>query len=428
MFNLVPTEYWDYSLSDMIRGLVAAQSSRRSTADRYILMPGVGRCLPIRSARAAIVIALKALTLPPGASVGVPLYCCPVVFSAIKAAQCRPYFVDVDPDTFCISAADLAAKSSHLDAVIAVHMFGNICDVPTLRQVMPGKPIIEDCAQALGARLGDRTAGSFGEIAVFSFRSGKYISAGEGGAIHCRRPDLEAHVSTLVSQLPSLNRAEEYVHVFKTYFRSLLRSIPLWGLIGSRVWSAYGKSVRFTSQASIALTQIYETDRHTAIRRLPVLSSFIERQRSNADYYLRNSTVDGEMHCWEKTGTFLNRMQFPLLLSTSLECDQLAACLVKDQISTARPYKNIAEIAAKHYGYIGDCPSAERIAKTVLVIPCNYALKTREVMRISASVNRAWRAVADRTRVASMRSLGVSAINPPESDHLENMVEPQHFL
>ncbi len=428
MLNLIPTEYWDFSFSDMIRGLIAAQSPRRSDSDRHIVIPGVGRCLPIRSARAAIVLALKALALPPGASVGVPLYCCPVVFSAIAAANCRPYFIDVDPDTYCMSAADLAAKSSHVDAVIAVHMFGNVCDVPALQRAVPGKPIIEDCAQALGTRLEDRTAGSFGEIAVFSFRSGKYISVGEGGAVHCSRPDIESRVSTLINQLPAPSRAEEYVHVFKTYFRSLLRNRPLWGLIGSRLWSAYGKSVRFTSQAQIAITQIYETDLYTAIRRLPVLSSFIERQRSNADYYLRNSAVDGDMLCWERPSTFTNRLQYPLLLPTSLECDQLATRLRKDQISTARPYKEIAAIAAKHYGYIGDCPGAERIAKTVLVIPCNHALKTAEVMKISNSVNRAWKHVADRTRGASAQSPAVSAITPPESGHFENVVDPQQSL
>src|SRR5215831_14018886 len=192
MMNLIHTEYWEYSLMDLVRGLRTAWSRRSPVRQSYIQMPGVGACLPIRSARAAIVLALKALALRPGASVAVPLYCCPVVLRAIKAAGCSARFIDVDPDTYCLSASDLAAKNSEIDAVIAVHMFGNVCNMPALREAAPGKPIIEDCAQALGSRLNDRPAGSLSEIAVFSFRSGKYVSAGEGGAIHCRDADLES--------------------------------------------------------------------------------------------------------------------------------------------------------------------------------------------------------------------------------------------
>ena len=133
-----------------------------------------------------------------------------------------------------------------------------------------------------------------------------------------------------------------------------------------------------------------------AIRRLPLLASWIERQRSNADYYSRNLTVDADMLCSETPGAFFNRLQYPLLVPTSGQCERLAACLRENQISTARPYKDIAAIAATHYGYTGDCPQAERIARTVLVIPCNYALKAADIERIANCVNRAWADVGGR--------------------------------
>ena len=82
-------------------------------------------------------------------------------------------FIDVDPTTFCMSASDLYAKRSQVDAVIAVHLFGNLCNMASLQEVAQGKPIIEDCAQALGSNIQGRIAGSFGAIAFFSFRSGQ---------------------------------------------------------------------------------------------------------------------------------------------------------------------------------------------------------------------------------------------------------------
>src|SRR5580704_13930612 len=107
MLSLIPTERWEYSATDMIRGLLAAMSPRHPDTQSYIRIPGLGQCLPVRSARAAIIVALKALGLPPNASVGVPLYCCPVLLKAINTAGCRARFIDVDPYTYCLSASDL---------------------------------------------------------------------------------------------------------------------------------------------------------------------------------------------------------------------------------------------------------------------------------------------------------------------------------
>jgi perosamine synthetase len=427
MLSLVPTERWDYGPIDMIRGLLMAVLPRQTGTNTYIVIPGVGRCLPVRSARAAIVLALKALGSRQGASVAVPLYCCPVVLRAIVEVGCRARFIDVDPDTYCVSAPDLAAKGSEVDAVIAVHMFGNMCDVPALRRAAAGKPVIEDCAQALGSRLHGRVAGSLGDISVFSFRSGKYISVGEGGAVYCSSADVEARLSVLIRELPVPSRVDEVIHVATTFLRSMLRTKPMWGLIGSPLWGAYSKKVDCMSQALIVLRQIYETDRNMAIKRMAVLPKMIERQRRNADHYLRNLTVEAGMLCTETPGAFFNRLQFPLLVPTPAQCDQLVERLRQNQISTARPYKDIATIAAEHYGYTGDCPQAERIARTVLVIPCDYGLKTTEIERISTSVNRAWAEVAGRGRAVSVPSISAGAITPPQSANLESVAEPHHF-
>jgi perosamine synthetase len=433
MLSLIPTEHWDYSSTDIIRGLLRALSPRHAGNQSYILIPGLGPCLPVRSARAGILVALKSLALPPNATVGVPLYCCPVVFEAINAAGCRARFIDVDPDTYCLSATDLAAKSSEVDAVIAVHMFGNVCDMPVLRQAAPGKPFIEDCAQALGSRLNDRLAGSFGEIAAFSFRSGKYLSVGEGGAVYCREAGLESRLSELITALPFPGRVDECVHVTSTYLRSLLRTRPLWGLIGSRVWEAYSANVSYKSQAPLRPEQIFETDRNMAVRRLPLLGPHIERQRSNADYYLRNLTVGADMLCLEPTGAFFNRLQYPMCVPTSQQCDELAARLRVEQISTARPYKHVAEIAAAYYGYTGDCPRAERIARTVLIIPCNYAINAADIERIATCVNRAWAEVGDRRRGMGVLSVLSSATDnlggsESQSGQLESVTEPHDSL
>jgi perosamine synthetase len=414
MLSLVPNEYWDYGAIDAIRGLKAAWSRNQLGTPTDIQLPGVGMCLPVRSARAATTLSLKALGLPPGASIGVPLYCCPVVFKAVKAAGCRVRFIDVEPDTYCLSAADLAAKCHEVDAVIAVHMFGHPCNMPALRDAAPGKPFIEDCAQALGSRRDGRATGSFGDIAVFSFRSGKYLSVGHGGAVYCWDPTLHSVLCESIAALPAPGRGSESIHVATTWLRSLLRSRPLWGAVGARLWDAYSAKVSYASQSPIVLAQMYATDRDLAVRRMPLLPGWIDRQRSNADYYSQNLSVDPAMLCAEPPGSYFNRLQYPLLVPTPSQCDRLAAFLRADQISTARPYKDIAGVAAAHYGYKGDCPRAERVASTVLVIPCHHALKTTDVERIAACVNTAWIQVGGRPGArAPFCGTGIRTGGPP---------------
>ena len=170
MLNLIPAEHWEYGIADLLRGIYAASGKKRH---QRISLPGLGNCFTVGSGRAGLVLALRALNLKPGTRIGVPLYCCPVVLKAIELANCRPNFIDIESDTFCISAQDLAKKINHIDVVIAVHMFGNMCDMPALKIIAGSKPIIEDCAQALGSRSVDGIAGSFGDISFFSFRDRK---------------------------------------------------------------------------------------------------------------------------------------------------------------------------------------------------------------------------------------------------------------
>ena len=141
MLSLLPTENWEYKVSDIFRGFAASLGPRELSG--VLNLDGLGNCIPTRSARAGLVAAIKALDLLPGARIGVPLYCCPVVFKAIEMAGCKASFIDVESATYCMSAGDLFAKHSQVDAVIAVHMFGNLCDMPRLQDAAQGKPIIE---------------------------------------------------------------------------------------------------------------------------------------------------------------------------------------------------------------------------------------------------------------------------------------------
>ena len=388
MPNLLPTELHRFSLRDCLRGAFASRESVRRAAP--IDLPGLGEAIPVRSARAAVVIALRALGLPPGSRIGVPLYCCPVVFKAIRAAGCAPRFLDIEPETFCLSADDLRAKASGIDAVIAVHMFGNLCDMPDVLEIMRGKPVIEDCAQSIGSRLDGRTCGSFGDLSFFSFRSGKYLSIGEGGALYSPRPDLRARLEELVNALPVPSRGREVRHVATTYLRSRLRSRPWWGWVGARIWAAYNRTTEFADKSPIVLERIFASDLATLRRRIPLLDSMIDAQRAHACYFERHLGSAPVSLCIEPPRARYNRFMYPLTFFTSPERDVMAAHLRETGIGTSRPYEDVIEGAAKHYGYRGDCPRAELALRTALVIPVYSSLEPADLEHIVRSLDEGW--------------------------------------
>ena len=389
MTTLIPTEAWKFSLKDVVTGLLSIFSTDCATQELHI--SGIGRAITARSGRAGIVIALKALGLARGAGIGVPLYCCPVVFKAIAEAGYRPVFIDTEPDDYTISPSSAENRIEGVEAIIAVHMFGNLCDIPTLIKVLNGKPLIEDCAQSLGSSFEGMPSGSFGAISVFSFRSGKYLSVGEGGALVAKDLRIRDQIKRLIDKMPTPRRTEVFLHVFKTYLRSKLRRRPLWGLAGSLLWSFYNKKVNFIDKSTIHLGRAMPSDIILASLRMNSLERTINKQRSNANFFIENIALPKEMLNLERTGRILNRFMFPIRLRSARECDYFADILLKRSISTSRPYYDVLQGAPKHYGYEGDCPNAESLLRRTLVIPVHYELRMRDLERIVSAINSAWK-------------------------------------
>ena len=156
---------------------------------------GVG----ISSGTAALHLALRALGVGTGDEViTVPNTYIATVF-AITYTGATPVFVDIDPQTSNMDPARVgAALSDRTKAIVPVHMYGSCVDVDAVRAAAPGVPILEDAAHAHGATLGDRKAGSLGDLAAFSFYPAKLLGAlGDGGCITTSDDELAARVRQL---------------------------------------------------------------------------------------------------------------------------------------------------------------------------------------------------------------------------------------
>jgi dTDP-4-amino-4,6-dideoxygalactose transaminase len=148
---------------------------------------GVEHAVAVSSGTDALLAALMALGIGPGAEVITPTYS----FFATAGCVCRlgatPVFVDIDEATFNVSPdAVRRAISSRTRAILPVHLFGQMADMDAILSVAAeaGVPVIEDAAQAIGARYQGRAAGTIGRVNCFSFFPSKNLGAfGDGGLV-----------------------------------------------------------------------------------------------------------------------------------------------------------------------------------------------------------------------------------------------------
>ncbi len=155
---------------------------------------GGGHGVGVASGTDALTVALLAKGIGPGDEViTVPNTATPTA-TAIARTGATPVFCDVDPHTGLMDVECVErALTPRTKAVVPVHLYGNVVDVPRLMQRTNGRGlfVLEDCAQSLGAQLGNRHAGTFGHAAAFSFYPTKNLGAyGDAGLCFTRDGEL----------------------------------------------------------------------------------------------------------------------------------------------------------------------------------------------------------------------------------------------
>jgi dTDP-3-amino-3,4,6-trideoxy-alpha-D-glucose transaminase len=170
---------------------------------------GVAHGVGVANGTDAIHLALRALGIGPGDEVITVAHTAVATVAAIRMVGATPVFVDIDPTTFALDPKQLpAAVTPRTKAIVAVHLYGHVADVEAIALAAPGVPLIEDCAQATGAMLGDRRAGSIGQLACFSFYPTKNLGAlGDGGMV----VTADAALATRVRELREYGWRARYV-------------------------------------------------------------------------------------------------------------------------------------------------------------------------------------------------------------------------
>lgn len=163
---------------------------------------GVEHCVSVANGTDALELSLRALGVSPGDRVAVVANAAMYGTSAVLACGAEPVFIDVSADTATMdpTALEAALAGGGINAVIVTHLYGQLASIEAIVALCRahGAGLVEDCAQAHGARTDNGLAGSFGDIASFSFYPTKNLGAlGDGGAVVTRRADLADRVRML---------------------------------------------------------------------------------------------------------------------------------------------------------------------------------------------------------------------------------------
>src|SRR5215212_1927611 len=199
---------------ESIKSELDEAAARVLTSGWYILGPevrafeaefaafcGVGHAIGVGNGTEALYLALVALGVGPGDEVITVANAAVYEPLTILQAGARPVFVDVDEQSYTMEPALLeAAITPRTRAIMPVHLYGRMADMGAIMDVARrhGLPVVEDCAQAHGAALHGRMAGSIGACGCFSFYPSKNLGAlGDGGAIVTDDAELAAKLRRL---------------------------------------------------------------------------------------------------------------------------------------------------------------------------------------------------------------------------------------
>ena len=306
---------------------------------------GTAHAAVVSSGTAALHLALLALEIGPGDEVIVPAYTFPATANAVELCGARAVLVDVDPATFVVDpAAVAAAVTPRTRAVMAVHLFGRPVDWEELQTAVPqGVALLEDAAGALGARYRGTPCGALGVAACLSFHPRKIVTTGEGGAVATDEAALDAAVRRL-----------------RHHGWATLGEMP-----------APGFNYRLPDLlCAIGIPQLARLDELLAARER-VARWYTERLEH---FLLTPSAADGDRHGWQAYVVQLDRRDDAL--------DALREAGIEAQIGTWALHR------LEPYRPQGSFPGADRAFERALALPLATTTTEAEVERVADVLTR----------------------------------------
>lgn len=328
----------------------------RRFADEYASWTGAMHCVPLANGLDALRLALRGWTtlgrLAPGDEVVVPANSFIASALAVSEAHLEVQLADVDADTFCVTSETIqAAMTRKTRAIMPVHLYGHLSDPGSIRSLCAGAGLImlEDAAQAHGASVGGRRAGTFGDAGAFSFYPSKNLGAlGDAGCLVTDDPELAARVR----MLGNYGAPRKYEHEFR------------------------GTNSRMDElQAAVLRIKLARLDADNA-RRREIAAQYLARI-DHSQVRLPLAPNDAHAHVWHLFVVCVDKR-------ASL-VDHLAAHGIETLIHY--PASIHHQPAYREALSKARCPVAERLERLVLSLPMSPIMTDAQVTRVVNAVN-----------------------------------------
>ena len=338
---------------------------------------GAKHAVGVSNGSDALLLALQALGVGPGDEVIVPTYTFFASAGSVARLGARPVFVDSAPCCYNLKVPAVAsAIGPKTKAIMAVHLFGQAADMDALLKVAQkaGLPIVEDVAQSLGAKVGQKYAGTVGAIGCFSFFPTKNLGAlGEGGAVVTQDPQLAEKVRKL---------------------------------------RVHGAKKKYFHEEVGGNFRLHELQAAFLRTKFPMLADWLEKRAQNAEIYLRHFSqskiacpAESECVCNEGAGgteptdaqlllpyrchphhTF---NQFIVRIPGREKRDRIRESLQEKGVGTEVYYPRPLHVqdCFRDLGYReGQFPWAEKFSRETLALPIYPELEAQEVEYVAREV------------------------------------------
>jgi len=328
------------AVSEVIESGYVAEGEKVKNFERaFADFLGADYAMSTNSGTSALHLTLLAMGIGPGDEVIIPSYVCSALLNAVNYTGATPILADIDPDTYNLDVSDVRRRiNTFTKAIIVPHLFGLAADMESLLGL--DVPIVEDCAQSIGAANHQGPVGLLGTAGVFSFYATKMITTGEGGMVTTDSRDIAERIRDL--------KAYDKRRDYKIRFNSKMNDI----------------------QAALGIVQLKK------------LGSFIRRRREIAERYNRAF----ESFQLKLPPTDTGHIYYRYVLGLKMDAGPWIQELALKGITGERPIHVPLHQSLKLGGY----PAAAKAWQQSLSIPIYPTLTDDNISRVVESVTRCY--------------------------------------
>lgn len=370
-------------LSALGQVITSGDPSRfRSELEEYL---GVRACYLAASARTALFLLLRSLSAaqPDRSLVLLPAYTCPALVKVILDSGLRPCLIDISPDTFAFDLEQLTIQlNENVLAVICVHPFGipqEIGEVIALAHSV-GAVVVEDAAQAMGARWEGQPVGRLGDFGLFSLGPGKPLSVAGGGVISTNDETQAQLLDRAWEGLPPVKAPGSLWALARLLYFWLATHPRGWWFVartGLDQWGQHPSSWGYTCRG---LSPVQARIGRALLSRLDTINAVRRENGRQLKTHLRSLDF---VHVPESAAAAEPiYLRLPVLADTAERREQLYHTLWNAKVGVGRMYRYpLTEI----FPELGSppCPGAEQVARRLLTLPTHHYMNDKDIERIA---------------------------------------------